>query len=407
VDRTCASCGAQVGALADKCGACGGDPDIRLIELGGITRRPAARPAAVGGGTTWRRWAPLIGGFVALWAVVAVTTGGFSGDGGGEAGLDPSSTSTTEVDGTGTTGRPGRAETTTTSVVLPGAPILGQPAGFSVVLVGDRSSLLDLDSGEVIRMPVSRVLAVAAGGLLVTSAEGLAYWPEPFDGSGAVLLTSASPDQVWVAGEGTEVWTLDSNADGSGIRVRLLELSGEVLLTHQFESAVGRLWPVGAIDDGLVISAPGGTYIVGDGGGIDLISTGSALAAAGQRVHVAICDGTLHCGVEVLNSDGDVLEHRDGAAPLGGPVSPAPDGRLAYVIFDETGAQEVRVDDRTVADVDRAGVDAMGWSPDGRWLLVVTHPTALFVDTFVGTPSIAVALPPLQWSWAVYSVPTG
>jgi hypothetical protein len=387
-----------VGALADRCPSCDGDPDLRLIDLGGSPRRreAAGRRPPASGGRGWAGWAPLVAGFVGLWALVAILAGGSAGDRSPE---EEARTPTTGGERDTTT----RPPTTSTTALVPGAPLVGPPDGLGLVLIGDGAvTLLDLDSGAVSRLRTRGVYGVVGRSLLVDGDAGLELWPAPFDGVEATLLTDTVPMMAWVADSGREIWTVDVS-DGGG-RARLLRPDGEVILTHELRELGQAAWPIGATDGGLIVGAPGGTYLLGDGGGIDRVSTGSPVAAGGRTVHVATCDERLHCGIESVDETGQLLGPRFEGATLGYGTA-APDGRLAYSGPAE-GAfrRSVLVDGRVVLEATGSDLDAAAWSPDGRWLAVLGPGNVTLVDTFVGTPPVVVEVDRTYRPWQAYFV---
>jgi hypothetical protein len=315
-----------------------------------------------------------VAGVVAVWVLLALTAG--SGD---EEPADSARPTTTEPErATTTTRRRARPAPTTTIQVVPGAPLLGEPTGLIVLTMSDRGRILHLDTGVVELMPrATAVIGSTARGLLVAGPD-LELWPPPYDGSGAVTVTVGTVDQAWVVADGTQVWTIDGGGS-AGVRARLLNLSGSVLLDHPLPVEA---WAVGAVDQGLVLSAPGGTFLLDGGGSARRLSTGSALAAGGGRVYVANCDDALRCEHQALDERGRLVRRwNPGGNAFVGPAAPSPDGRLAYTSNDADGTSSVAVDGVALMELGFGGGQSMAWSPDGRWLVVSSTDRLHVLDT--------------------------
>jgi hypothetical protein len=306
-------------------------------------------------------------------------------------------TTTTEAeaeheDRTSTTRRR-RPPTTTTTAVLPGAPLLGEPTGLSLALVGSSGRVVDLDTGGVIRVGVP-VVGVTAGGLLVNEAFGLALWPAPFDGSGSTTILpsgrASQVEQLWVVADGTLVWAMERpEGDGffeSGFAITLIDLEGVELGRVEVPPEV---WPAGATDDGVVLTGPGGAYLLDEGGRVERFTTGDPFSVAGDRIYVVNCDEGLRCQVEVFDGRGRLV---DELPPTSGPnfsASASADGRLAQITFGgESGEPNtVTVDGVTVFEQEgwlpgAGGPDGLAWSPDGRWLAIAAQDGIHVIDTF-------------------------
>jgi hypothetical protein len=379
--RTCATCGAEVGVLADRCPDCGGDPDLKVIELGGGYRRPA-----VAAGTTgrWRGWAPLVAVVAVAWGVLALA--------GGVTSSDPPAPPTTlpapGVDATSPVVPPSTGQVPPT--VAGGAGVgRGVRTGLVLVAAGPAPHLVDLDTGVAVAMDASDVLAVTQRGLLVVTAGGTAIWPPPYDGQGAVPFTTGGPvDRAWAVAEGTQLWTVRHELGGGG-RLRLLNLAGSVLLDQALPPEAN---VVGALDRGLVLDAPGGTLLVDGQGRAHLLSTGFPLAVGASSVYVVLCDvvdDAVECRYEILDARGQQLGRSLGRDAFVGPVALGPGPRLAHVMGPDA-ERSLAIDGHAVAALGASGADGMAWSPDGRWLVASTAGRILVVDTWRAGPPVVV-----------------
>lgn len=391
--------------LADRCPLCGGDPDVRLIELGSSSKRPVSSGTGPGRpGLGARRWAPIAAGLLGMWALLAITAGGDGND--SDAADDPAETTTTERrERTTPTTRKARPFTTTIPEVVADAPLLGEQTGLAVVLVGDETRIVHLDTGVVERIRQQQVFGTTERGLLVGTNDGLQIWPQPYDGSSPVQLTPTYAEQAWVVGGGTRVWVARPDFD-NGYVASLIDLDGTVLLELPVPV---QAWPAGAVDRGLVLAAPGGTYLLDGQGAVHRLSTGQAMASSANRVFVMNCDAELTCSIEVLDGRGllvDRIEQHQAIEFRFPNYVAAPDGRFAYVVG-EGAAASISIDGTVVASAGFSEPTAMGWSPDGRWLAFASGGDLRFIDTVNGGEPIVVELdvgrPP---AWQLFLVST-
>lgn len=341
------------------------------------------------------------------WAVLAATVGG--GDGGEDEETATPATTTTEAPFERTTTT--RPRTTTTQQVIAGAPLLGERAGLSLVVVSDASRILDLDTGSVRRLPRTANVLVSSGGrLLVSTGVRAAWWPAPFDGSGAVELEVANVDQAWADADGGPLWLASSR--GPDLVVSVVDTDGALLAERVLPHTV---WPFGNVDGGLVLRAPGGTFLVDVAGAVTQLSNGEPVAVGGDRVYVNRCDEELLCGFEVVDLEGRVIEERRnvedfaGVWNFGAIISST--GRIAQVIESPTSdGMVVAIDADPAFEVSVDGVNTMTWTPDGRWLIVSTGIGDLeIVDSSSGATYEVEGVAPLgnQPPWALYVVATG
>lgn len=237
--------------------------------------------------------------------------------------------------------------------------------------------VLHLDTGH--ELPVHSVVQAAHDGrLLVDTGAGLAWWPPPFDGTGAELVAEGLGTTVaWVDPTDGGVWTL---AFGLETRLAFVEPGG----TTTVDRPLAGLSPIGVAGGRLVLDGPGGTFAIGRDGATALLSTGRAVAAGGDAVAVVRCDESLVCRTEVLDPTGASTGRTFPSAEQYGPASISSTGRFAAVSYDADGAEAVLVDGEVVIEDPQPYVGSMTWSPDGRYLLVGTEDEILVVDLDTG-----------------------
>jgi hypothetical protein len=189
------------------------------------------------------------------------------------------------------------------------------------------------------------------------------------------------------------VWAIErrQSTDGSTqpATATLADLDGQVLGSVELP---GEAWALGAIDDRVVLSGPGGVYVVDAAGDVSRISTGDALGVVGDRIFASNCDEELRCRTEVLDTDGELLEQLPAQLGNVGWAAAAPDGRLAYTEYlGHLGLpNRVSIDGEMVfeeqsSDIAGSGPGALAWSPDGRWLAFSAMDGVHFLDTLGGT----------------------
>lgn len=144
--------------------------------------------------------------------------------------------------------------------------------------------------------------------------------------------------------------------------------------------------PVGVVGGRAVLSAPGGTFTVSVEGDVDLVSTGSAVAAGGGRIFVSLCDDDLACSVEALTVEGEPVGTVAGTVAMWGPGVVSSQGRLAIPESDERGDVRILVDGEVIAEATRGYVGGLAWSPDGRWLFEMGDGEVRVHDLAGGAP---------------------
>lgn len=306
---------------------------------------------------------------------------------------DGTTTTTTEAEARErrtTTSR--RGPTTTTTQVIPGAPLLGEPTGLSLAVVGSSGRVIDLDTGGVTRLS-DQVFGATAGGLLVHVGDGLATWPPPYDGSSSTTILPIALgtviEQVWVVGAGSLVWAMERPESLTAFEpawsLSLVDVDGTALGRFELPAEV---WPVGATDHGLVVSGPGGVYLLDARGDAERISTGDPFGVVGDQIHVVNCDEELRCNIEVFDGRGRLIDERPSPVGPVGWATVARDGRIAQVVFrDQFGERiEVTIDGVAVYESPGSlpgggGPGGLAWSPDGRWLAIAARDGIHVLDT--------------------------
>ncbi len=411
--QVCAECFARCASDATSCPRCGA---VLGLRPGRGTRAPAASEPHAGnlaaidplfddrsalavdgagpdGEPAARR--RRAGAWILGLAVVAGAIGLSvrSADDGSGHEVDSAAATTTSVDDgreSGTeTSRTRRTSTTnsrrsdrTTTTREPHGPYLLSPTGAHL-LVADRGDLvvIDLDTGaerlvaEDIAEEVYPGSVRVYDGWIVSSAnETLAIpidggEPRRIAGGGCGGFPSAQPGH-W--------WTYDCSGPTQALSEIRLD-DGEVVATYTppFPAPVS-----GDSDAGLVISAPGGVYVVDDAGDISRVSDGSGGVVLGSHVLVTSCDERLACEmllVDLVTGDGRPVDVplTPGFGYYGGQVASVAGSRAVSVTYDEQGplVQVIDVVSGEVfdlpenSDIDRFGFDGVTvLSPDGRWL---------------------------------------
>jgi hypothetical protein len=374
--------------MADRCPACGADPDVRWLSLGG-----PSHPA--GGGDRGERrspaarWLPVLAVVALIWGVLVVVGGGPAGDDAAPPVRPPDPVTTTIAPPSAPRFPPVPPPS---SPAVADAPLLGEATGLTAVITGREAFAVDLDQATVRALPATSIVGAVERGLLVGVGGRVDLWPAPFDGTGAVPFTTGDVDQAWVVAGGTQVWAVRLGF-GSHRRARLLNQAGSVLLDV---SLPPEAWPVGALDRGLVLTTPGATVLVDGQGVAHELSTGTPFAAAGSTVYVAVCDtpnGALECRYEVLDARGQPMDRPVSGEQFARPVAVGAGPRLAHVLGSGPDTA-VAVDGVVVAPVGEAGVQALAWSSDGRWLLAVSGIRLVAVDTWGSGPPVSIEVAP-------------
>jgi hypothetical protein len=375
--RRCVSCGAAVGAFAERCPRCGADPDLTLIELGSHDDRPGrVWPRSPGRRRSWLRF---VGAAIAAWALVVAVGTLRSSSSDRDAGQDEAASSTTT-----TTRPPMREKSSEVAAVEPLA--LGEATGLHITASNMDSLLdIDLDSGRSVEHDVGGVVLDANRLGLVVVDEGAIVWrPFPLDAATAVAIAPYSDaileGGAWLLEDASGVWVRQADTDSydSGATLRLLAIDGSGVVATAWLPADA--WPFGVAGDHLAVAAAGRLYAIDTAGVIADLGVGSPIAAGNGYVVVTRCDEALRCGsvrVDIASRDEvplpgltEIVAGRLAGAWVGsaGVVLTArfgPDGALA--LADKNGT-------RALSDLGQPSFDEVwsgAFSADGRWVVIV------------------------------------
>ena len=209
------------------------------------------------------------------------------------------------------------------------------------------------------------------------------------------MLPGPAPDEVWVAGPAGDTMVLKPVTGGA--------IRGTVRVPRGGS-------PVGARPDGrggILFTTPGGVFD-GLAGSARQVTLGNVLAVGPTTWLVTECDVRAVCTLVAIAADGAARRSLGAASSTwseGGVVSP--DGRTAALgALGVGGRADLVLLDLTAPaprpptlPVDVAiGPGSMAWSPDGRWLFVVTAAGGVaVVDPRSGTVGdLGVTLPGLS-----------
>lgn len=366
-DRTCPSCGADVSTTSAFCSRCGADLAVDIVQVGvdPARRRSRARPPRPGA----RR--AIVGAVLAGALVLAgVALLGGEDDGGAEP---PRTTTTAEV-----------ATSTLPDGPEPGGPMLGEETGLSIAVSGQSNVQFDLDTGDAVFFEL-RLADVFGDRLVLAGDLGVQLFearrlldpdgPPPF----TILDERATSDAR--AGESV-IWAVDP----SRRRLRALQVAPPAGVLAEVDLPVGH--PVGVLGDDLVVSAPGGAFLVGLDGVARQLSTGSPVAVGGPLVAVVSCEGDLRCEIQALDATGAVVQslplHPEGTGGDLTAAAIADDGSMAWILG-EPGNGSVVIDGRLAFPLPATAATTLAWSPGGRWLAGASDRDSLwFVDVTTG-----------------------
>jgi len=401
-DRFCSACGdalAASGPSGDRHAGWGsdgapGEPELLVLEP--APAGPDADELAAHGRRSPRVWLLVAAGVmlaaIALWGIGRSD----SGSTGPDEAARPSATtdrpevpSSTTADTTSTDDPAAEAETVLTYDPATGAPVLGHPVGWSL-MVGqtfDRGlERIDLDSGQSTRYQVSGGPVAVLDGLLVLQAPGegggLQLRSVPLgdpaaDGTELVAGSSLGPDRwpVFPGGDGA-LWVFAATRESTTwrlVRVSDGRLIDEVPAPTAFQVAP---LPGGGPD---VATSPSGGLYRRDGSGYRLVHPGRPIVVSRGVALVVSCSLPGSCVTQWVDvdrgepvgrplppDDDDIdwfgapdaagrflVGWRSGAAPVGGGVVLYDTGRLRLV---EVGTSFT--------------TDGVAATPDGRYLAV-------------------------------------
>jgi hypothetical protein len=393
----CPNCGTPAPVHASSCDRCGASLGRAFIEL---TPRDAskgsARPTVVS--TRSRKGvAPLL----VLLAALAVVAGGLAVvlGGGGDDSLGPSSPTTTP--GPTTTAAP------TTSVQRqPGAayfentpgPVLGRPAqGALYVADGSVVKRIDLATGTITKTPAisldqspeARQVVAVEGGFFVAYESGdVVAFRDDFTqapvnvGRGAYVVDAGVTGTVWIAGgsECAGCKTLDWYEAGLG---------GP---TGSSIELARTLFPVAAIDRGLVWQTPSGIFTGRSRASARRYATGTLVAARGDTVVWYGCDDIVGTDCRYHVGDGRDADKRqfDVVDSVGRPSAthlerlgtfPLSVDALALPRSNDARLPLLDLENGTVSTLSTGSsfsrARSMHWTANGEWLFIHASKTVV------------------------------
>jgi len=365
--------------------------ELDLLDLA----PPAHDEATVTYGRSGRFWAAVAGSLLAvmlgLWALSSVGGGGGGDDDAGgsdrptttkvtaRAATSPTTdasepTGPTEPSGPGTTPStsPGAAST---SVLVGGGPLLGQPVGFSL-LIGSQERLrrLDLDSGVVTGYERAGLpLFVTGDVVLVQGPSGLtrALPLADLDADVPSLWSPYSPVMPRPGPEPGQAWLPD--ATGSTLVWRLVDARSRDVL-RELDSGVAAWWDQAeAVLDPQVIGSSTGDVFERDGDAFRRVTEGELVTVGRTVVLVRRCSDPRSCTLHWI----DRATWREVPAPVPdgraqqlSTASVSDDGRL---LLYATASESYLFDVSRGREVMQVGMwpGTLSVSPDGRWAVVV------------------------------------
>ena len=301
------------------------------------------------------------------------------------------------------------------SVRVVGYPLLGVSGSWDLFARGPGVSIrIELARGRVTATPVPRLrsggpvsFVVGPDRVLIRPIDFVPGYVVPDDGPAQVTTGALAQGGPLVPGpDPTHVW-VQTGPDAKPV-MSLVTLEG---------SSAGRpsipvpadMSPLSAQSDGsgsLVFQGTNGAYQV-TSSALHRITTGQVVAATAHAWLVSDCDDRHRCTTALV--DRGTGARRTLGPGLGegvGSGSVAPAGRFAAVPVVASGGTSLLVIDLAsgarrevpVRVAPSYGPGALAWSPDSRWLFVVTADQSLVVvdSSTWRVSSLGVALPPVE-----------
>lgn len=321
------------------------------------------------GGGRGRWW--LVGAVVLAAGAFAVTSVG-----GGEPVGAPASSSTS-------------TSSTTSTSLLAGAPLLGRPTGWHLVVPGGDGApttrVVDLDTGEVSTLRGPVLGPGRPDGVFTRAAGGPVVWrPFPFEratgvelGSADLVLSTPGSDLAWLVGP-------------PALPARLVTLAGGSVAAATIVRSVDlppATTAVGITGAGLVVDGAGDAFVL-RADGFHELADGRPVAVLGGEVLVQRCETELRCTIVAVDAETGVSRIvpglEGGVVDVVGPAHP--DGRLMATVADPTfgvlllgrGTPRPVVPDGT----NFGALAGAAWSPDGALLFVPDVDGVRVVDPF-------------------------
>ena len=393
----CPSCGTPApvhGSHCVDCGASLGRAFIDLTPTGRSTSALTPRPTVVASNGR-RGMAPLLVLLIAL-AVVAGVLAVLLGGGDDPATNALGATTTTEANVANVPTTEVQRQAGAVYFENTAGPVLKRPAQGAIYLAdGSRVKRIDLATGEITKTAAIALaqtsealqVVVVEGGFFVVYASGeVVAFDNDFDkapiniGAGGYIVDTGVGNKVWIANQYNcdECPTIEwYEADLGGTTGASIELSGSV-------------FPVAAIERGLVWQTPSGIFVGRSRSGAKRYASGTLVGARGDTVVWFGCDDITGADCRYNVGDGrdstkrqlDVVNavsrpsasylERLGAFPLSRDSIALPrsnDARLPLLNV-ETGETSTL---STGSTFFRAL--SMQWTADGDWLLIHTSKT--------------------------------
>ena len=309
----------------------------------------------------------------------------------------PATATTPSTPSTATNEPPATQRSTTSTIALPGAPLLGRPTGWSLVVENSPAvtRVIDLDTGAVELIELANIVASNADGVVAGSP--VATWhPFPLDDATAVPLGDNLGLALLVPGRDV-AWITDYRQNlAQPPRARLVSLTdGTTALEVPIAASV---YVVGLAGGSLVLSAGGNGVLVDPNGARRELPEGQPMGAMGDSVVLSTCE-SLDCRTLLYDvttgATSEITELlADPFSFISGPTHP--DGSMVVVGRDgNTPRPSLLGPDGLLPllppDIEGSNVHNGVWTPDGALLLVPTRGAVAVIDPFAAGGPVQVS----------------